>query len=94
MDRLTSAQFIDEMQKAPEWQLIQGPHSGQLLLAVRRHPKDKDVKYFLGPHPEDMENGEYLMFKAAVEDVISMKATHDDQSTTDAGESDVSTEPA
>lgn len=82
MKQLTSAEFVEELQTAPEWQLIQGPGTGQLLLAVRNVPGGP-AAYFLGPQPLDMEEPAERAFKAAVEDAIAMRSTHDDQSVTD-----------
>lgn len=82
MKQLTSDEFVQELQTAPEWQLIQGPGTGQLLLAVRNAPDAKPA-YFLGPQPLDMEHEDLMAFQAAVEDAVQMRSTDDDQSTTD-----------
>lgn len=85
MKKLTSAGFLEVMKRAPEWQLVQGAASGQLLLATREKPEGK-ASYFLGPHPWNTAEEDYQAFIAAVEDLIQMKATHDDQSSTDENE--------
>jgi hypothetical protein len=82
MKQLTSAGFLEVLRRAAEWQLIQGPGTGQLMLTTRDTPEAKP-NYFLGPHPWKEDKEDYAAFQAAVEDLIQMRATHDDQSEVD-----------
>jgi len=80
MKRLTADEFVNEIQKAPNWTIVM--HGDEIMLIVQ-YGNDEPAKY-LGPNPLEIEDTELMVFMMRVEMISNLVRLRAQSSTPEA----------